>query len=257
MKLPELFELDFDEESEEEIPPSPQALHHGRLLAGAIGMACTVLIDDLFDDIVALGKVKGPLVLPAGLRAFHELPPAYVEHYDPAFLRRFLTVAVDLSRQVLGDWVGLTCVAQELAMRLVLNRVGVIAEQWSLELDPDWFGIATEQLYWDIDHEFLYRGGYLSREKAGLVEAGRDRTCTRSTGSSRSTTRGSSTSTQTRCSTVPWSREREAGTLSVALRRSDRDDRSRSRPSVAWARPGRGDDHRREAPHVRAPVRHR
>lgn len=137
---------------------------------GAIGIACGTLIDDLFDDIVTLTAVEGTSVLPKGLHALHELPPAYVDHYDPAFLRRFLTVTVDLSRQFLGEWPGLTCVAQELAMRLVLNRVAAMADQWDLDLEPDWQGIATEKLFWDIDHEFLYTGDYLSKEKSGLAE---------------------------------------------------------------------------------------
>jgi hypothetical protein len=92
----------------------------------------------------------------AFLRAFDELPQAFITHYDALFLKKFITVAVDLGRQlVAGQW-ALTCVAQVLALRMVLDRVETVQEIYGLTLDDDWQSWAEARLFEDLDHQMLY-----------------------------------------------------------------------------------------------------
>lgn len=152
----DLFLPGYDEETDTEVDPDPEDIGRGRLLAGAIWVGCDLLVDDLFADLSEFDRDTSQLSPDATPSALHELPPSFAGHYDMPFLQRFLTVAVDLGHQFVGGFVGVSCVAQELALRLVFNRVEMLQDQNDLQLEEDWRSLAEELLFWDTDHELLY-----------------------------------------------------------------------------------------------------
>ncbi|MEV6754806.1 hypothetical protein [Streptomyces sp. NPDC051214] len=130
------------------------------LAAGALIWGTDVLLDELFQDAHALDReatnvaeCDGPMWL------LDELPPRYALQYDARFARRFLVTAIALTTRLTeGSFRQLSCVAEELALRLLLREAEVTLDTFGL-LDE---GVASalecfaELVYEDMDHEWLY-----------------------------------------------------------------------------------------------------
>ncbi|WP_259446449.1 hypothetical protein [Streptomyces geysiriensis] len=159
---PVMFGVLDDEDGEEEHCDSEFAvsLEDAKLAAGALVYATEVLVGELFQDVQTLteedttaAECDGPLW------HFEDLPERYALQYDARFARRFLvTVIAMTTRFTDGSFQQLSCVAEELALRLLLNATNVTLETFGL-LDD---GVSaaldafTNNVYEDIDHEWLY-----------------------------------------------------------------------------------------------------
>ncbi|MEV2251052.1 hypothetical protein AB0I94_10800 [Streptomyces sp. NPDC050147] len=130
------------------------------LAAGALIWGMDVLLDELFQDAHALDREEtnvaeydGPMWL------LDELPARYALRYDASFARRFLVTAIALTTRLTdGSFRQLSCVAEELALRLLLREAEVTLGTFGL-LDE---GVSSalecfaDLVYEDMDHEWLY-----------------------------------------------------------------------------------------------------
>lgn len=143
----------------EETDPAVRArrLREATMLRGAIHWAYETFIDELLGDVALLRED------PEGAEGtFHisGLPPLQAASYGPLFAQRFLAVAFDLGTALATAFQGPTCVAQELALKLLLDQVEVLADMLDgLGLATDWRSSAEDTLFEDLDHELLYDPG--------------------------------------------------------------------------------------------------
>lgn len=135
-----------------------KSLYQAQLLAGALWEASAVLIDQLFEDIAQLrGLEKISRQDIAGCFVLSGLPPRHAEKYDVRFAQQFLVIAADLSGALLRGWTHPSCVAQELAVRCLLDQVDVIQDLYSLDLAENWRGRLEDRLLEDTDTDMLYQ----------------------------------------------------------------------------------------------------
>lgn len=154
-KLPglELELLGYDQEE-----PSPdlrsRSLRRATNLRGAMHWAYEFLVDQLFDDVSTLRTDPEAV---AETMQLGDLPPLYRAHYGPLFAQRFLAVTLDLGSSFTASYRSPTCVAQEIALRLLLDCVEILQDMLpALELTEGWRGRAEDNLFEDLDHELLY-----------------------------------------------------------------------------------------------------
>lgn len=134
-----------------------RSLSPARLLAGVIWHASVILIDELFQDIdtlrdnerVTQEDIDETWVLSG-------LPPQYAEKYNGLFAQPFLVVAADMTTKLAAGWTSPSCVAQELAVRCLLDQIEVTTDTYELDLDPDWRGMLTDRILEDTDSDMLY-----------------------------------------------------------------------------------------------------
>ena len=134
-----------------------RSLSRARLLAGALWHASVILIDQLFQDIHALHEKE--LITREDIDEtwiLSGLPPQYAEKYNGLFAQRFLVVAADMTMKLVSGWTAPGCVAQELAVRCLLDQVEITADTYDLDLDPGWRGILTDRILEDTDSDMLY-----------------------------------------------------------------------------------------------------
>ncbi|MGW6021443.1 hypothetical protein [Streptomyces sp. NPDC055099] len=159
--VPEEKEPEGTVRSDHTPDPAPDiTTEDAELAAGALIWGTDVLLDELFQDAHALDReatnvaeCDGPMWL------LDELPPRYALQYDARFARRFLVTAIALTTRLTeGGFRQLSCVAEELALRLLLREAEVTLDTFGL-LDE---GVASalecfaELVYEDMDHEWLY-----------------------------------------------------------------------------------------------------
>lgn len=134
-----------------------RSLSRARLLAGAIWHASVVLIDQLFEDIHMLHEKESITRKDIDETwILSGLPPQYAEKYDGLFAQRFLVVAADMTTKLTVGWTSPSCVAQELAVRCLLDQIEITADTYDLDLDPHWRGTLTDRLLEDTDSDMLY-----------------------------------------------------------------------------------------------------
>ncbi|MFJ3582257.1 hypothetical protein ACIPPS_08470 [Streptomyces sp. NPDC090127] len=130
------------------------------LAAGAIVHGAVVLIDELFDDVRTLGHEQSNVAECEGdLWHLGDLPPRYAPRYDELFARRFLVTVVALTTRFTdGSFSQLGCLAEELALKLVLEQAHVTLDLRGL-LDDGVAGALESfaaEVYEDMDVEWLY-----------------------------------------------------------------------------------------------------
>jgi hypothetical protein len=134
-----------------------RSLSRARLLAGAIWHASVTLIDQLFQDIHTLhGKESITREDIDETWILSGLPPQYAEKYNGLFAQRFLMVAADMTMKLTSGWTSPSCVAQELAVRCLLDQIEITADTYDLDLDPHWRGTLTDRILEDTDSDMLY-----------------------------------------------------------------------------------------------------
>ncbi|MFF2812469.1 hypothetical protein ACFVT2_35910 [Streptomyces sp. NPDC058000] len=159
---PEIFGAPDEEDKDGDLADygSRVSVDDAELAAGALVWATDVLLDELFQDAYALAaeemnvaECNRPMWL------LDELPPRDALQYDARFGRRFLVTAVALTtRFTEGSFQQLGCVAEELVLKLLLDRAEVTLETFGL-LDE---GVSSAlecfaaMVYEDMDHEWLY-----------------------------------------------------------------------------------------------------
>jgi hypothetical protein len=135
-----------------------RSLFQAKLLAGALWEASAVLIDQLFEDVAelrSLEEVTGRDI--AETYVLSGLPRRHADKYDVRFAQRFLVIASDMAAALVRGWTHPSCVAQELAVRCLLDQVEVIQDLYGLDLEDGWRGRVEEYLLEDTDSEMLYQ----------------------------------------------------------------------------------------------------
>lgn len=149
-----------------------QSLHQARMLAGTLWQASARLVEHLFEDIatvrhqeiVTVGSIDDTWVLSA-------LPRQFATHYDARFAQRFLVVTVDMTASLIRGWEAPSCLAQELAVRSLLNEAEETAAVYNLDLPQDWRRQLEDLLLEDTETELLYRNVIDGVEENGELKS--------------------------------------------------------------------------------------
>lgn len=135
-----------------------RSLFQAKLLAGALWEAAGILIDQLFEDLASLRKLHSiDREDIANTFVMSWLPPRQANEYDVRFVQRFLVVAADMTAELVRGWSRPSCVAQELALRCLLDQVEVLQDSYDLDLADDWRGMLEDQMFEDMDSDLLYQ----------------------------------------------------------------------------------------------------
>ncbi|MDQ8707595.1 hypothetical protein RCO28_34755 [Streptomyces sp. LHD-70] len=124
-----------DKEGGEYEPYGPEtSSEDAELAAGVLVWATDVVLDELFQDAFTLDQEDTNVAeCDELLWLLDDLPPRYALRYDAHFARRFLVTAVALTTRFTdGSFVRLSCVAEELALRLLLNTARVTLDTFGL-----------------------------------------------------------------------------------------------------------------------------
>lgn len=128
-----------------------------KLLAGCLWNASAVVIDELFMDIQRLSKLKSVTAKDISLTfVLAGLPERFAHRYSVIFAQKIMTIMIDLTTKLSRGWSTPSCVAQELALKLLLDGVEVTLETYGLELADGWREMLEASMYEDDDHENLY-----------------------------------------------------------------------------------------------------
>lgn len=156
-------------------PDSAISTEDAELAAGALIWGTDVLLDELFQDAHALDREATNVAeCDSPMWLLDELPPRYALQYDARFARRFLVTAIALTTRLTeGSFQQLSCVAEELALRLLLREAEVTLDTFGL-LDE---GVSSalecfaDLVYEDMDHEWLYDDSMdgIDESEAGAV----------------------------------------------------------------------------------------
>ena len=134
--------------------PDAEDFEPNPMLAGALLWSYEVLVDELLEDIAML---RTGVAAVEGTTCLEQLPELYRMHYTPRFAQRFLAVAMDLGTSLLTGFSSPSCVAQELALRLLFNGVEMLQDMHpELQLPDGWRPMLEDLMFEDLDHEFLY-----------------------------------------------------------------------------------------------------
>ncbi|HSA50013.1 MAG TPA: hypothetical protein VLH10_07860 [Yinghuangia sp.] len=140
---------------------SDAAREDAELAAGAVVAAVDQLTDELFFDLVQLSRDENAASAAdvAGLLAVGLLPEEFADQYTPAFVRRFiLTTASVVERLMSSSRLGLASVAEELALRLLLDDAVGILEMHDLHEETELALDTFKTTVYDTDnHDRLYR----------------------------------------------------------------------------------------------------
>lgn len=111
-------------------------LHEATLLRGAIHWAYIALVDELLDDVSLLRESPESA---AETQQIVNLPQLETSSYGPLFAQQFLAVTFDLGAAMATSFRAPSCIAQELALQLLLDQVEVLAQMLpNLGLAQDW-----------------------------------------------------------------------------------------------------------------------
>lgn len=133
------------------------ALHQASALAGCLIHASVIVVDQLIDDITKLREHRDDAEASIDdTWVLSDLPSRFAGKYDSLFAQKFLVALVDVTTRFTRSWQPLSCVAQELGLRILLDRVEIVADSADVVLDDGWRADLEELLFEDLDHEFLY-----------------------------------------------------------------------------------------------------
>lgn len=132
-------------------------MQQAALLQGLLWHASDIVLDELFEDVEAAELARGTGEWAASESfAVGFLPEQYADRYDVRFIRRFLVQAAVVTSRLAGEWSPPRCVADELVVRLLLDKVQVLVESYELRVGPEWRGDLEDMLLEDADAEMLY-----------------------------------------------------------------------------------------------------
>lgn len=133
------------------------ARHRASALAGCLIQASVIVVDQLIDDIARLRERKGAVTPAIGdTWVLSDLPTRFEANYSPLFAQEFLVALIDVTSRLTRGWEPLACVAQELGLRVLLDRVELVAEAADVALDDGWRSHLEDLFFDDLDHELLY-----------------------------------------------------------------------------------------------------
>lgn len=142
-------------------PERTEALRRATALAGCLMHASEIAIEELFEDIVDLRTgVVGRADDIDETWILSQLPSRFAAGYSARFARQFLVALVDVTSRFTRGWEPLSCVAQELGLRVLLNQIEVMADLAVVTLDDGWRGHLEDMFFEDVDYELLYDPAY-------------------------------------------------------------------------------------------------
>jgi hypothetical protein len=148
------------------------------VVRGLLMHASVTTVDGLFEDCRVLDDDDATAAdLRDDLQVIPDLPTRFIDRYNGLFAKKFTAAAIEITGQFMGQWAGPATVAQELALRCVLNQAQFAGELFhQVELDAGWWGDATRVLLDDLDHEFLYDFLYDATRRSPALLVGLDAT---------------------------------------------------------------------------------
>jgi hypothetical protein len=150
----------LEDDEDAHLDPHAAAVAEAKYAAGALFQASVVVLDHLFMDLQTLAvEHHGASVADLDDAAFfvlHELPSRYAHRYDALFVQEFIVATVDVTRRFTAGWEPLACVAQELALRMILNGAEFQLELAEVKLSDGWRAEIEDALFEDLDHEMLF-----------------------------------------------------------------------------------------------------
>lgn len=136
--------------------PGDEAL----LAAGALIHAVRVITDEIFYDEMALAVNNANVDEAADLLVLDELPSCYYRRYDARFARAFLLASAAVATRLTEpEWVPPRCVAEALALRLIIREARALLADAQL---VDWdageplFSAFADLAFADATYERLY-----------------------------------------------------------------------------------------------------
>jgi hypothetical protein len=129
------------------------------LAAGALMMAATIVIDELFQDVRLLGR--DTVADSDEVFMVLELPERFARHYDGRFARNFLIAMIMVTGRLAEvEWTSPASVDEALALHVVVKRARVLLDMHELfdeqTLRRLYHGF-DDAAYDDVDHEWLYQ----------------------------------------------------------------------------------------------------
>ncbi|MFJ4851528.1 MULTISPECIES: hypothetical protein [unclassified Streptomyces] len=130
------------------------------LAAGALVYGTSLLVDELFQDAETLSHENSNVAECEGMMwLLDELPGRYALQYNAQFTRRFLVTALAMTtRFTEGTFQQLSCVAEELALKLLLREASVVLDTHGLLSSgvSSALDVFANGVYEDMDFEWLY-----------------------------------------------------------------------------------------------------
>ena len=124
--------------------------------SGMFIYASTIVVDELFADIATLHVSGNPTVDLRDTQRLSALPPHFAGQYTALFAQRLLVSTTDVTQQFVQGWVHPSTLAEELAVRLILNEVEALADMAAVVMDSGFRADWEDNLYQDLDFEWLY-----------------------------------------------------------------------------------------------------
>ncbi len=136
-------------------------LRRASALAGCLIHASVSAVDHLLNDVIELRQQDDQEAVEiSDTWILSALPSRFVSSYSALFAQRFLVALVDVTSRLTRCWEPLSCVAQELGLRILLNETEVVADSADVALDENWREHLEELLFEDADHELLYNPAF-------------------------------------------------------------------------------------------------
>lgn len=143
-------------------------LHEATLLRGAIHWAYIAVVDELLEDVALLRESPES---EAETQQIANLPQLEASSYGPLFAQQFLAVTFDLGAAMASSFRKTSCVAQELAMMLLLDQVEALTSMLpNLGLAQDWRGHVEGTLLASPNPGLLYEPGTAEDTPAAWFE---------------------------------------------------------------------------------------
>lgn len=132
--------------------------------AGGLISGCASFVDRLVDDIATLLSTGAATAYDAAMKgytlsALDRLPPTYDDHYTVAFAKKLLVATVTVTgRLAEPDWIPMACLAEQLALYLVVEEAAGLLHLYGLDEDPRARYQYFEEMAFENDaHLRLYR----------------------------------------------------------------------------------------------------
>ena len=151
---------------EEEMTPEEIATEvaEDRWFRGLFSYAGVIVISELFSDLMELRQGTG---INQTLQ-LARLPEAFRSQYTPMVTQAFLCSVVTVTQKFTEGWRPAATLAEELAVKLILDEAEALREQAGIDIDPWVITDGYDRLLEDVDYEWLYEG------KAGYLGEGAD-----------------------------------------------------------------------------------
>jgi hypothetical protein len=138
------------------------AFVEARYVAGALFHAAVVTIDYLFADLEVLTDCDDDTTVAtapdAAFLVLEDLPARYAHRYNAGFVKQFIVATIDVTRRLTADWEPLACVAEEIALAILLNEAEEQLEHAQVDISH-WRATLEDYLFEDSDHEIVFDPG--------------------------------------------------------------------------------------------------